>query len=60
MQISTGLGIWADFATIGPISAGAVSVTEGTDPAPDNVSVAIPRANGANGKLFARLIVIKN
>lgn len=60
VQISTGLGTWTDFATVGATSAGAVTVTEGTDPAPDTVSVAIPRSNAVNGKLFTRLNVIKN
>jgi fibronectin-binding autotransporter adhesin len=60
VQISTGLGTWTDFATVGATSAGAVTVAEGTDPAPDTVSVAIPRSNALNGKLFARLNVLKN
>ncbi|MEI7911726.1 MAG: autotransporter-associated beta strand repeat-containing protein, partial [Verrucomicrobiota bacterium] len=61
VQISTGLGTWADFATIGATSSGAVTVTEDSPTAElDTVSVAIPRSNALNGKLFARLNVIKN
>ncbi|MBN8460792.1 MAG: autotransporter-associated beta strand repeat-containing protein [Verrucomicrobia bacterium] len=61
IQISTGLGTWTDFATIGATSSGAVTVTENSPTAElDTVSVAIPRSNAVNGKLFARLKVIKN
>lgn len=58
VQISTGLDGWANFATIGTETAGAVAIApNGEDP--DLVSVTIPRSNEENGKLFARLIVIK-
>ena len=61
IQISTGLGTWADFATLGATSSGAVTVTEDSPTAElDTVSVAIPRSNAVDGKLFARLNVIKN
>jgi autotransporter-associated beta strand protein len=61
VQISTSLGSWTDFATIGATSAGAVTVTQDSPNADlDTVSVIIPRSNEVGGKLFVRLNVIKN
>ncbi len=62
VQLSSDLGTWTNFATIGAVSAGAVTVTEDSPTADlDTVSVVIPRAgNTVNGKFFARLQAVKN
>ncbi len=59
VQWSTDLGsTWTDFATVGAVSSGAVTVVE-NDASDDDVSVAIPRSNAVNGKLFGRVKVTK-
>lgn len=68
VQISTDLGTWTDVATAGTTTAlsstalgATATVTENSPTADlDTVIVNIPRSNEVGGKLFARLIVIKN
>ncbi len=59
IQSSSDLGAtWTDFATIGSVSAGSVTVTENGSSA-DDIMVAIPRSNAINGKLFGRVKAMK-
>lgn len=57
VQTSSDLSVWTDFATIGEMSSGPVTITDTGDI--DEVSVAIPRNLEVGGKLFARLKVTK-
>ena len=61
VQISNGLATWSNFATVGPASAGPVTVTEDAPTAElDTVSVVIPRSgNEADGKLYVRVQAVK-
>jgi autotransporter-associated beta strand protein len=59
VQWSSDLGAtWTDFATVGAASAGPVSVTENAASA-DDITVAIPRSNAVNGRLFGRVKAVK-
>ncbi len=59
VQWSTDLGAtWTDFVTLGAESAGAVTIVENGVEL-DDVTVAIPLSNAANGKLFARVKAVK-
>jgi fibronectin-binding autotransporter adhesin len=56
VQISTTLGAWTDFVTVGPGDSSGVDVTEDSPtPELDTVIVTIPRSNAVAGKLFTRV-----
>ncbi|MCW1884299.1 autotransporter-associated beta strand repeat-containing protein [Luteolibacter flavescens] len=60
VQFSTTLGSWTDFATLGPVSAGGVTITEDSPSADfDTVVVRIPRTNAVGQKLFGRVVATK-
>lgn len=63
VQISTDLNVWSKEATVGAISSGpdvnGVVVDIDDTASPDAVTVTIPAANAAGGKVFARLYATK-
>lgn len=63
VQISTDLNVWSKEATVGAISSGpdvnGVVVDIDDTASPDAVTITIPAANAAGGKVFARLYATK-